>query len=152
MHRPLATAAALVLLAVAAGLILLRRELAALPLRPLLVGLTVALPFAALIGPIAGVPAAPQLFFFRLLLIAVAALTVPVLLLSEARDVAPDRWLPALPLALWVAWLCLALLWAPDKVAGFTYLDPPRDDALGLGGDRHRRPDAAAASSPSGSR
>ncbi len=86
-------------------------------------------------------PAAPQLFAFRLLLVVVAAVGVPVLLLSEARPLDVERWRPALPLALWAAWLCVALLWAPDKTAGLTYLARPGDDARRR---RRRRPSPAS--------
>jgi teichuronic acid biosynthesis protein TuaE len=110
------------LFAVAAALLLGRRAVGAVSLRPLLIGLVLALPFAALIGPSAALAVAPQLFAFRLLLVAVAAIAVPVVLLSEPQPLSLERWRPALPLALWVAWLSLALLWAPDKLAGLTYL------------------------------
>ena len=99
-----------------------RREIGALSLRSLLVGLVLAIPVAALIGPAAGVPTVPQLFAFRVLLVSVAVVAVPVLLLAEAQPLDLERWRPALPLALWVAWLCLALLWAPDKTAGLNYI------------------------------
>jgi O-antigen ligase len=121
-YRPLIGAAALVAFAAAAALVLRRRQVGAVSLRSLLVGLVLLLPSAALIGPAAGLPVVPQLFAFRLLLVAVAALGVPALLLSEARPLDIERWRPALPLALWVGWQCLALLWAPDKTAGLTYL------------------------------
>lgn len=73
-------------------------------------------------GPAAGLPMAPQLFAFRLLLVAILVLAVPLLLLSGPQRLDVARWRPALPLALWVGWLGLALAWAPDKAAGLTYL------------------------------
>jgi O-antigen ligase len=122
VHRPVPAAAGLALFAVVAGVVLLRGRIAALSLRRVLIVLVTLIPLAALLGPAAGLPAFPQLFAFRLLLVAVAAVAVPVLLLSAPRTLETARWRPALPLVLWVGWLCLALLWAPDKAAGLTYL------------------------------
>jgi teichuronic acid biosynthesis protein TuaE len=121
VRKPLPALAALVLLALIAGIALFRREIAAVRLGPLVSGLVLLVPLAALIGSAAALPAFPQLFAFRLLLAAVAVLGLPLLLLRR-RPVSLARWRPALPLALWVAWLCVALVWAPDKAAGLRYL------------------------------
>jgi O-antigen ligase len=120
--RPLPAAAALLLLVAAAGVALFHDELATLRLAPVLAGLALLLPLAAILGPAAGLPAFPQLFAFRVLLVGVVVVGVPVALLADLRTAGRSRWRPALPLALWAGWLCIALLWAPDKAAGLRYL------------------------------
>jgi len=119
--KPMPAAAALALLALIAGIALFRREIAAVRLGPLVSGLVLLVPLAALVGSPAALPAFPQLFAFRLLLIAVALLGVPLLLLRRS-PVSLAPWRPALPLALWIAWLAVTIIWAPDKASGLRYL------------------------------
>jgi len=121
VRKPVPAAAALALLALIAGIALFRREIAAVRLGPLVSGLVLLVPLAALVGSAAALPVFPQLFAFRLLLIAIALLGLPLLLLRR-RPVSLARWRPALPLVLWVAWLAVTLIWAPDKAAGLRYL------------------------------
>jgi len=121
VRKPLPALAALVLLALIAGIALFRREIAAVRLGPLVSGLVLLVPLAALVGSAAGLPAFPQLFAFRLLLAAIVVLGLPLLLLRRS-PVSLARWRPALPLVLWVAWLTVTLIWAPDKAAGLRYL------------------------------
>jgi len=121
VRKPLPATAALALLALIAGLALFRREIAAVRLGPLVSGLVLLVPLAALVGSAAALPAFPQLFAFRLLLVAIAVLGVPLLLLRRS-PVSLAPWRPALPLALWVAWLAFTIIWAPDKAAGLRYL------------------------------
>ncbi len=119
--RPAPVALALALFALVAGIALSHRELAALRVGTLVAGLALLLPMAALIGPVAALPGFPHLFAFRLLLALVVALGVPLVIMS-ARRIAWGRWKAAAPLTLWVAWLAVTLLWAPDKAAGLRYL------------------------------
>ena len=121
VRKPLPAAAALALLALIAGIALFRREIAAVRLGPLVSGLVLLVPLAALVGSPAALPAFPQLFAFRLLLIAIAALGLPLLLLRRG-PISLARWRPALPLVLWIAWLTVTIIWAPDKAAGLRYL------------------------------
>jgi len=120
--KPLPAAVALLVFAAGAGIALFRHQIAALRLVPLIAGLALLLPLAALLGPAAGLPAFPQLFAFRLLLAVVVIIGLPLLLLVDRRTPGTGRWSAALPLALWAGWLCIALLWAPDKAAGLRYL------------------------------
>jgi teichuronic acid biosynthesis protein TuaE len=120
-RRPVPATAALALLALLAGIILFRREIAAVRLGPLVSGMVLVVPLAALVGTAAAIPAFPQLFAFRLLLVAIALLGLPLLLVRHG-SVSLARWRPALPLALWFAWLSVAIMWAPDKAAGLRYL------------------------------
>ena len=121
VRKPVPAAAALALLALIAGIALFRHDIAAIRLGPLVSGLVLLVPLAALVGSAAAIPAVPHLFVFRLLLIAIALLGLPLLLLRRG-PVSLTRWRPALPLVLWVAWLAVTLLWAPDKAAGLRYL------------------------------
>jgi len=121
VRKPMPTAAALVLLALVAGIALFRREIAAVRLGPLVSALVLVVPLAALVGSAAALPAFPQLFAFRLLLVVIAVLGLPLLLLRRSPT-SLARWRPALPLVLWVAWLAVTLIWAPDKAAGLRYL------------------------------
>jgi len=121
VRKPLPAGVALALLALIAGIALFRREIAAVRLGPLVGGLVLLVPLAALVGSAAALPAFPQLFAFRLLLIAIALLGLPLLLLRRG-PVSLARWRPALPLVLWMAWLAVTIIWAPDKAAGLRYL------------------------------
>jgi len=120
-RRPMPAAAALALLALIAGLALFRREIAAVRLGPLVSGLVLLVPLAALVGSPAALPAFPQFFAFRVLLIVIAALGLPLLVLRR-RPLSLEFWRPALPLALWMAWLSVTIIWAPDKATGLRYL------------------------------
>jgi hypothetical protein len=87
----------------------------------LLRGLSLLVILAALLGPAVALPQARQVFAFRVLLAAlvIGCLTWTLLVRPRLR-VAPLSlivWLAA-----WLGWLLLALLWAPDKTAGFHYL------------------------------
>lgn len=121
VRKPMPAVGALALLALVAGIALFRREIAAVRLGPLVSGLVLLVPLAALIGSPAALPAFPQLFAFRLLLIAIAVLGLPLLLLRRS-PVSLARWRPALSLALWIAWLTFTIIWAPDKAVGLRYL------------------------------
>ena len=121
VRKPLPAVAALALLALIAGVVLFRHEIAAVRLGPLVSGLVLLVPLAALVGSAAALPAFPQLFAFRLLLIMIGVLGLLLLLRGHGR-VSLARWRPALPLVLWVAWLTFTIIWAPDKAAGLRYL------------------------------
>jgi teichuronic acid biosynthesis protein TuaE len=121
VRRPLPAAAALLLVAAAAGCVIFRREIAAVRLGPLVASLALLLPMAALAGPSAALPAFPQFFAFRVLLLVVGALGIALLLMRPTAS-SLARWRLAVPLALWTAWLAITLLWAPDKAAGLRYL------------------------------
>ena len=121
VRKPMPALAALALLALIAGIALFRREIAAVRLGPLVSGLVLLVPLAALVGSPAALPAFPQLFAFRLLLFVIAVLGLP-LLLRRHSPVSLAPWRPALPLVLWVAWLAVTIIWAPDKAAGLRYL------------------------------
>ena len=121
VRRPMPALAALALLAIVAFLVLFRREIASVRLGPLVSGMVLLVPLAALVGSPAALPGFPQLFAFRLLLMAIAVLGLPLLLLRRS-PVSLAPWRPALPLALWFAWLTVTIIWAPDKAAGLRYL------------------------------
>jgi O-antigen ligase len=98
-----------------------RHAIARHPVAAIVVGMALLVPAAALLGPTLSFPAFPQAFAFRLLLVAIVAVGGGLLLLRgiEGRF---TGWDFALPLALWFGWLCLALVWAPDKAEGLRYL------------------------------
>ena len=121
VRKPMPAVGALALLVLVAGIALFRREIAAVRIGPLVSGLVLLVPLAALIGSAAALPAFPQLFAFRLLLIAIAVLGLPLLLLRRS-PVSLARWRPALSLVLWIAWLTFTISWAPDKAVGLRYL------------------------------
>jgi len=121
VRKPMPAVGALALLVLVAGIALFRREIAAVRIGPLVSGLVLLVPLAALIGSPAALPAFPQLFAFRLLLIAIAVLGLPLLLLRRS-PVSLARWRPALSLVLWIAWLTFTISWAPDKAVGLRYL------------------------------
>jgi teichuronic acid biosynthesis protein TuaE len=121
IHRPklaVAALAALLFLVVAA---LSLRRLRRVRLGRLVVGLMLLLPLLALLGPSVALPALPQLFAFRLVGVVALYLGLTWLAVTRVRfDSAVAR--PALLVLLWFGWLTVALIWAPDKVAGFRYL------------------------------
>jgi hypothetical protein len=113
--------AALALAAVAATVVLGRRAIARHPVAAIVTGLALLLPATALLGPSLGLPALPQAFAFRVILVLVVAVGGGLLLLRGVRGRFAG-WDFALPLALWFGWLCLGLAWAPDKAEGLRYL------------------------------
>jgi hypothetical protein len=120
-RRPLAAGALLALVAAGAFLLLAREHAARIRVDRLLAAGLLLLPLAALLGPSFAIPGFPQLFLFRLLLVAILAVGAVYLVVwrGTLRFAAQDL---ALLVALWFAWLCVGLLWSPDKPAGFTYL------------------------------
>lgn len=121
VEKPLPAVALLLLLSIVGGMVLLRRKIAALSLSRLAAGMVLLVPLTGLLGAAAALPAFPQFFAFRLLLLAIVVLGVPLLLLRRG-PVSLAAWRPALPLALWFAWLTVTIVWAPDKAAGLRYL------------------------------
>jgi len=120
-HEPRTGIALLVAGVAVAGVFMGRHSLARHPVVSLVVALALLTPIAALLGPSLSLPALPQAFAFRLLLAAVIAVGGGLLLLEGIRG-RFTGWDFVLPLALWYGWLCLALVWAPDKGAGLRYL------------------------------
>lgn len=95
-------------------------RLCRLPVGQLLIAGLLSLPLLALLGPSFALPAAPQLFAYRVVLLAVGFVGATYLIARPAPlAFAAADW--ALPLALWFAWLWISLLWAPDKLEGLTY-------------------------------
>jgi teichuronic acid biosynthesis protein TuaE len=121
IHRPklaVAVLAALIFVVVAA---LSLQRLRRVHLGRLVVGLMLLLPLLALLGPSVALPALPQLFAFRLVGVVALYLGLTWLAVTRVRfDSAATR--PALLVLLWFGWLTVALIWAPDKAAGFRYL------------------------------
>jgi hypothetical protein len=120
-RRPAPALGVLVAVAAVAFVVLARPRLARLRVSSVLVAGLVVLPAAALLGPSFALPAAPQLFLFRLVLGGIMALGVTYLIVRRrplpfaAQDV-------ALPIVLWFLWLLVAVAWSADKVAAFDYL------------------------------
>ena len=121
VRKPLPALGLLVAVAAVAFVLLARRRLARLHVSSVLVAGLVVLPAAALLGPSFALPAAPQLFLFRLVLGGIVALGVTYLIVRRkplpfaAQDV-------ALPIVLWFLWLLIAVAWSADKAAAFDYL------------------------------
>lgn len=117
VQQPLAGGALLAGVALAAVILLERERLARLRIADLLVVGSLSLPLLALLGPSFALPALPQLFAYRVVLIAVGFLGATYLIARPVRFAfaAGDV---ALPLLLWFAWLVVGLLWAPNKLTG----------------------------------
>ncbi len=113
--------AALAVAALVAAIVLGRHAIARYPVAAIVTGLVLLLPAAALLGPSLSLPALPQAFAFRVILVVVVAVGGGLLLLRGVRG-RFTGWDFALPLVLWFGWLCLGLAWAPDKAAGLRYL------------------------------
>ncbi len=113
--------AALAVAALAAAAVLGRHAIAGHPVASVVTVLALLLPAAALLGPSLSLPALPQAFAFRVILVVVVAVGGGSLLLRGIRGRFAG-WDFALPLTLWFGWLCLGLAWAPDKAAGLRYL------------------------------
>jgi teichuronic acid biosynthesis protein TuaE len=124
LRAPRLTVAAVALLGVAllaAAAVRDRRRLSRLELSQLLAWLALVLPVAALVGPVAALPALPRVFAFRIILALIAVLGLLVLALGRPRA----EWVPGRPLTLlfcWAGWLTLSLAWAPMRGAGVRYL------------------------------
>lgn len=113
--------ATLTLVALVAAAVLARQTIARWRVAKLVTGLALLLPALALLGPSLSLPSLPQAFAFRVGLALVVAVGGGLLLLCGLRG-RFAAWDFGLPLAVWFGWLCLALLWAPDKAAGLRYL------------------------------
>jgi teichuronic acid biosynthesis protein TuaE len=121
IHRPRLALAALAALIIVAVVALSLPRLRRVRLGRLVVGLMLLLPPLALLGPSLALPALPQLFAFRVIGVIALYLGLTWLAITRVRfDSAAAR--PALLVLLWFGWLTVALLWAPDKAAGFRYL------------------------------
>jgi teichuronic acid biosynthesis protein TuaE len=99
----------------------LRHRIASLRLRGILAAIVMLMPLAALLGPALAVPGLRSFYLYRLLVAALLALGAAWALLTN------PRWRLAAPgllelYALWVAWLCVTMIWAPDKTRALTYL------------------------------
>lgn len=115
------TALAVVAFVLVALLVAARHRLPHVKLESVLVGAVSLLPLAAIVGPAAALPGFPQFFAFRLLVAAVIVVSIVWALTSGRRLLLAPRW-PVLLFAAWFAWLALAMLWAPSKPDGFRYL------------------------------
>lgn len=115
---------ALVALAVLAVLALVwsvRQPILRLRIRTLLIAGTLLVPFTALLGPVLGLPQAPQAFAFRVLLVALLFVGVTRLLVAPLRIRFAAKG-PALLITAWFAWLIVGLAWAGDKSVGLRYI------------------------------
>jgi hypothetical protein len=121
VRAPLLALAALGLLALVAVVALGRRRQAAASLGRTTWALVLLVPLAALIGPVLALPAFPQLFAFRVLVV-IAAYLVLLLALSGSATLRFGAGSFALLFALWYGWLVISLLWAPDKTEALRYL------------------------------
>ena len=118
---PRPTVLGLGLLVVLTLVLVVGRGLLHLPMDRALRGLALLVVLAALLGPALALPQARQVFAFRVLvaLLIIGGLTW-ALIRRPRLHIAPLHlivWLAA-----WLGWLLLALVWAPDKTAGFRYL------------------------------
>jgi teichuronic acid biosynthesis protein TuaE len=120
-RKPLPGLALLTVIAFVAAVAIGRSRIARVSLGTLLLAGLLLLPAAALLGPSFALPAAPQLFLYRVLLALVAYFGVAYLIVRRGPlpFAAKDA---ALPIALWFAWLILGVLWAPDKLTALTYV------------------------------
>ncbi len=99
----------------------LRHRIVSLHLRRILAAIVLLMPLAALLGPALAVPGLRSFYAYRLLVAALLALGAAWALLAN------PRWRLAAPgflelYALWVAWLCVTMIWAPDRARALTYL------------------------------
>jgi teichuronic acid biosynthesis protein TuaE len=121
VRRPLPALGLLLLVAAVAIVALARPRLSRLRVSSVLVAGLIVLPAAALLGPSFALPAAPQLFLFRLVLAGIIVLGVTYLIVRRkplpyaAQDV-------TLPVVLWFLWLLVGVAWSADKAAAFNYL------------------------------
>lgn len=121
VQRPVVGFGLLAVLALVSLFLPVRHHLARIRIGDMVVAGLIALPLLALLGPSFALPSFPQLFAFRLALALLGFVGVtyliaqPKLLPFAAGDL-------ALPLALWFVWLCVGLLWAPEKLAALNYL------------------------------
>ncbi len=119
--RPWVAAAVLGVLAVVCASVMSWRAWSRVHIEDALVVGLVSLPLLALLGPSFAVPGVPQLFAYRIVLLAVGFVGATYLIVQPrpisfaARDL-------ALPITLWAAWAGVGLLWAPDKSAALNYL------------------------------
>ena len=119
--RPGAGLALLAAAGLLALLVLARHRIGRVRVVALIVAGLVSLPLLALLGPSFALSAIPQLFAFRfvLLFVCLVGVTYLIVLAEPLRFAVGDV---ALPAALWYAWLCIGLLWAPDKLLGIDYI------------------------------
>jgi O-antigen ligase len=123
VREPVQGAAGLTLVAGAAAVLLLSRDIATVRIVAVVAALCLLLPLTALVGPVAAFPSFPQLFVFRVTLIALAGFGLLAVLMGHGRwQLRPQVWYAALPLVLWVGWSIVTLLWAPDPATGLQYL------------------------------
>lgn len=119
--RPVAGLVLLAAVAFAALVLLVRHRIGRVRVVALIVAGLVSLPLLALLGPSFALPAIPQLFAFRLVLLLVCLVGVTYLIvLTEPLPFALGD--VALPATLWYAWLCIGILWAPDRLLGINYI------------------------------
>lgn len=121
VQRPGLGVLLMVMLVVFTALFLAWRRLARISVADVIAAGLISLPLLALLGPSFALPFAPQLFAYRIVLVLVAFLALTYLIVRPASlaFAASDA---ALPLALWFAWLCVGLLWAPEKLVAFNYV------------------------------
>ena len=120
-RSPAAAGALLLLVALTALVILGRERIARTRVGTVLAALLVSLPLLALLGPSFALPAAPQAFFFRIVLAVVLYAGACYLLVRRGPRPFAAKDL-ALPAVLWFAWLLLGLAWAPDKLLALNYI------------------------------
>jgi len=112
---------ALGLLAVAGLVVWQRRRLGRLSVKAVILWLALLLPLAALVGPSAALPHLRQLFAFRMLVALLVFLAATWALATRgAFHSYAGRFFTLL--GLWLGWLALTTVWAPDKGAALRYL------------------------------
>jgi O-antigen ligase len=121
VRDPQVTAALLAAALLVAAVVVERRRLARLRFSRVIVALLLLIPLTALIGPSLALPSHPQFFAFRVFT-ALAAFFVFVWLVLTRGNLRFGARRFATLFALWFGWLLVAMLWAPDKGAGFRYL------------------------------
>ena len=97
VREPVQGAAGLTLVAGAAAVLLLSRDIATVRIVAVVAALCLLLPLTALVGPVAAFPSFPQLFVFRVTLIALAGFGLLAVLMGHGRwQLRPQVWYAAL--------------------------------------------------------
>ena len=99
----------------------LRSRIVSLRLRSILAAIVMLMPLAALIGPSLALPGLHSFYAYRLLVAALVAFGTGWVLLANPRWRLEAYGFLEL-YGLWVAWLALTMIWAPDKGRALNYL------------------------------
>jgi O-antigen ligase len=105
-------------LAILAVIAVLLRDVPVRRLAPVLVVLAA---LAAIGGPNLAAPAAPEVFLFRILIVAIGIGVVGYLLMDGRLAIPAALPRPAALLGVWALWSALSILWSEDMLAGLRW-------------------------------